>query len=316
MGKKKFERLLLKNTLAVALPAAAVFIVLIFMFIRYPIFENIECKEIGNIENVNERIALLFDEGTTNVKYIAKNLYYTGFDYYVDNKLKGAYYYSLENEQLIFFLVKTENPRMNIEQVELKGKIIKDSMSTNHIMNQFALENDIDYELLREFSSEYIISELDYPYSYIMLVYIFFALPIIICVLILIYAILVWTNPAMHVQSRQLAEYGSPAAIIEELNLQLKNHLIFKKSNIYITEDYMIVNYFTKTDVIKLDYIKFLSKDIIEKQIIFRNKTKIYRLTMSNPEKMFYEVDFVSENLINDIVDYIRGMNNIEKKEN
>lgn len=316
MGKKKFERLLLKNTLAVALPAAAVFIVLIFMFIRYPIFDNIECKEIGNIENVNERIALLFDEGTTNVKYIAKNLYYTGFDYYVDNKLKGAYYYSLENEQLIFFLVKTENPRMNIEQVELKGKIIKDSMSTNHIMNQFALENDIDYELLREFSSEYIISELDYPYSYIMLVYIFFALPIIICVLILIYAILVWTNPAMHVQSRQLAEYGSPAAIIEELNLQLKNHLIFKKSNIYITEDYMIVNYFTKTDVIKLDYIKFLSKDIIEKQIIFRNKTKIYRLTMSNPEKMFYEVDFVSENLINDIVDYIRGMNNIEKKEN
>lgn len=309
MGRKKFERLLLKNTLAVALPATAVFIVLIFMFIRYPIFDKIKCNDIGNIENVDERLAVLYDAETTNVKYIAKNLYYTGFDYYVDNKLKGAYYYSVENERLIMFLVKTDKPQMYIEQTELKGKIIKDSMSTNHIMNQFALKNDLNSELLQDYCSEYIISEPDYPYAYVTLVYVFFASPIIICVLVFIYTLLVWSNPVMHSQSRQLAEYGEPGAIIEELNLQLKNRLVYRKNNIYITEDYMIVNYLTKTDVIKLDYIKYLSKNIIERYNVFGKSTKLYRLTMSNPEKMFYEVDFAGEELIDDVIDYIRGIN-------
>lgn len=309
MGKKKFERLLLKNTLAVALPATVVFLVLIFMFIRYPIFDKIKCNDIGNIENVDERLAALYDAETTNVKYIAKNLYYTGFDYYVDNKLKGAYYYSTENDNLIMFLVKTDKPEMYIEQISLKGKIIKDSISTNHIMNQFALENELSPELLKGYCSEYIISEPDYPYAYVALVYVFFASPIIICVIVFIYTLLVWSNPVMHSQSRQLAEYGEPGAIIEELNLQLRNRIIFRKNNIYITEDYMIVNYLTRTDVIKLDYIKYLSKNIIEKYTLPGKSAKLYRLTMSNPEKMFYEVDFTSEELIDDVVDYIRGIN-------
>ena len=307
MVKKKFETLLLRNTLAIALPAIAVFVVLIFMFMRYPVFDNIRCNDIGNIEDVNSRIALLYDDGTTNVKYIAKNLYYTGFDYYVDNKRVGAYYYSMENEQLIMFLVKTDNPAKTIDQITLKGKIIKDSISTNHIMNQFAAENGLNAELFEEYCSEYIISEPDYPHAYIALIYVLFALPIVICVLIIVYTLMVWAHPVIHSQVRQLEEYGEIQEIINEINVQLTDKLLFYKNNIYITEGYMIVNYLTKTDVIKLDYIKYLSKNMVEeKHFPFRRKV-LFRLTMSNPEKMFYEVDFASEELIDDVVDYIRG---------
>lgn len=309
MKKRKFEALLLKNTLAIALPAIAVFVVLIFMFLRYPVLEKIRCNDIGNIEDVNDRIALLYDEGTTNVKYIANNLYYTGFDYFVDDKQQGAYYYSMENNQLIIFLVKTDNPVAKIEQIELKGKVIKDSMSTNHIMNQFAIQNGIDEKLLQEYCSEYIISEPDYPYAYITLIYVIFALPVVICVLIIIYTLLVWSNPVVHSQVRQLEEYGEPQEVIDELNAELTKHLIFHKNNIYITEGYMVVNYLTRTDVIKLDYIKYLSKNIVEEKRFPYRKKVLFRLTMSNPDKMFYEVDFSNEELVDDVVAYIRGIN-------
>lgn len=310
MIKKRFETLLLKNTLAVTLPAIAVFVVLIFMFMRYPVLDKVHCYDLGNIEDVNERIDFLYSEDMTNVKYIAKNLHYTGFDYFVDNDRRGAYYYSLENDQLIIFLVRTEKPEQTISQIELKGKIIKDSISTNHIMNQFANMNGLDVELLQDYCSEYIISEPDYPYAYIALVYVIFALPVVICILIFIYTVMVWSNPVMHPQARQLEEYGEPAAIIEELNIQLAGHIVFRRNNIYITDDYMIVNYLTRTDVIKLHYIKYLSKNIVEdKKFPYRNKA-MFRLTMSNPEKLFYEVDFASEELIDDVVEYIRGIRN------
>jgi hypothetical protein len=113
----------------------------------------------------------------------------------------------------------------------------------------------------------------------------------------------------MHSQARQLAVYGMPAAVIKELSSQLRYHLIFRKNNIYITSDYMIVSYLTKTDVIKLEYIKSLTKNEIDR-VSFGNRTsKIYRLTMSAPEVLFYEVDFGSEGLIDDVIEYICGIN-------
>jgi hypothetical protein len=309
MGNKKFEILLMKNTLAIGLPAVAVLVVLVFMFLHYPVFEQIKCVNIDDTDNVMERMADLYNAGTTNVEYTAHNLYYTGFDYYVDGKIKGAYYYSMEKNCLQMYLLKTDKPKSSYDELRVKGKIIKDTISMEHIINQFTRQNGFSDELLEGYCNEYVLSETDYPYAYIAMVYVFFFLPVIVCVLILIYAFLVWWNPSMHSQARQLAVYGMPAAVIKELSSQLRYHLIFRKNNIYITSDYMIVSYLTKTDVIKLEYIKSLTKNEIDR-VSFGNRTsKIYRLTMSAPEVLFYEVDFGSEGLIDDVIEYICGIN-------
>lgn len=307
--RKKFENLLLKNTLAIAIPAIAVFIVLIFMFMNYPVLEQIKCNEIGNIEELDERLEIMSEHDMTNVKYTVKELQYTGFDYVVDKKIKGAYYYSVINDRLHIFLIKTEEPKNSYTDFEIKGKIIQDKVSLGYILNQLAAENNLDYVTLEKYCCSYMISEPDYPDSYIAMVYVFFASPIIICVLIIIYTIMTWVNPYMHPQTKQLEIYGEIGSIINELNEQLNNKLLFKKKNIYITSDYMIVNYLTKTDVIKLDYIKYLSKNIVENKFYDFLKKEVFRLTMSNPEKLFYEVDFMDEGLIDDIVTYIRGVN-------
>lgn len=311
MRNKKFETILLKNTVAVTLPAIVVFLLLIYMFMRYSVFEQIKCVNIGNIENLPARLEELEAAGTTNVKYDAQNLYYTGFDYYINGKQEGAYYYSMDESRMVLFLLKTDEPKLHIDSVTIKGKIIRDAVSTEHIVNRLSESAGLTFEWLEEYCSSYVISEPDYPYAYNTMVYVLFCAPVVICILIFVYTLLVWINPLLHPQVRQLAVYGEPGAIIEELNLQLRKKLLFKKRNIYITEDYMIVSYMTKTDVIRLDNIKYLSKNLVENEGGLRRRENVYRLTMSNPDKMFYEVDFTSEALIDDVVRYIRGMNEV-----
>ncbi len=315
MRNKIFQNLLLKNTVAITIPAIVVFLILIFVFSRYPVMSQVKCHDLNKVENLTEKLAELEAADTTNIKYTAENLYYTGFNYYIDGKIEGAYYYMMNDNDMIFFLIKTKNPAMRIDSITVKGKIVKDYVSTEHILSRLAEGTGLDNKKIFEYSSGYLISEPDYPYALITMVYVFFYAPIVVCVLIFAYTILVWINPLMHGQTRQLAAYGEPGSIIEELNLQLKKKLVYKKNNIYITEDYMVVSYLTKTDVIRLDYIKYLSKNLVEKEHSGRKKETVYRLTMSNPEKMFYEVDFTSEALIDDVVRYIRGVNDSSVKD-
>lgn len=306
MNKKRFEIMLLKNTLAFTIPAIMVFAVLLFMFIKYPVFEQVKCVDVGNIDNVGQRLEALYKMDSRNVKYIAKDLNYTGFDYYVDGKIKGAYYYTFSGENIVMFLVKTDAPAMFIDEIELKGRIVKDSISTEHIIKQFLDSKQIDQTMFEGYCKEYILSELDYPYAYIAMIYVCFIVPIIACVLIIVYTVMIFVNPTIHSQTKQLEEYGLVEEEIKTIDEQLKERLLLRKGNVFVTDDYLLVNYLTRTDVIKLDEIKFMSKNLIQKgQFIF--KKKYFRLTLSDPERLFFEVDFSDEALVDHVVDCIRG---------
>lgn len=305
---KRFRKLLLKNTFAIMVPAMLLCVVLIFLMLKFPVLKKIQDITISPEENLNETLEQLIKAETTNVRYTANNIKYTGVDYLVNRKVKGAYYYRIEDNQLQFFVVATKKPEEIIESIELRGKAICDDVVTEYIVNQYARETGLDFSMLYSISSPYIISEVDYPYSFTLLVYIMMVIPVILCILILCYTVIIWLAPAIHPQAKQLREYGSIYAVIDELDSQLKYKLIFKKNNIYITDDYMIVSYLSKTDVVKLDDIKYMSKNLIDEPRALHRKGDIYRLTMSNPEKFFYEVDFSSEELIDTVVANIMGV--------
>lgn len=305
MRKKKYQKMLLKNTLAIAIPAIAVFLVLVCLCIQYPIFDYIECKEIINLENMDETLEGLYAAQTTNVKLTTNNLKYTGLDYYEDGRQKGSYYYMSTNNRLILFLIKTDAPAPSYEAKTLKGTIIKDNVSSTYIMGQFAEQAGIDRNILAGYCSDYIISEVGYPINFIVMVYILFIAPIVISIIILMYTVYIRMNPEAHPQAKQLSAYGRPAEIIYDINTQLANHLLYKKKNIYITKKYLIINYLSKTDVIKLDMVKYISKNIIERPKPFGHFYEMFRLTLSNPDTLFYEIDFSSEDIIDTVIEKI-----------
>lgn len=313
MLNKNFERLLLKNTMAIAIPAMAVLFVLSFLLTRFSIFTQIKNINLDEYEDSIDTIENLYKNNTKNVIKTVKGMQYTGFNYYVDDKIKGAYYYCMDKDSLDIYLISTENPDNMVVDKKIKGKIVRDDITLEHIMQRLAGESGLDSVFLMEYVSPYIISELDYPNSYVVMMNVFFIVPIILGALILLYTILIWFIPRLHPQCRQLLQYGDVDTIIEELNSQLRTQLIFRKNGVYITKDYMLVNYFNRTDVIKLDCIKYMSKNLVEKRELLSGVDEVYRLTMSDAESIFYEVDFVKEELIDDVVSYIRGVNRKDK---
>ena len=307
MKKKKFERLLLKNTMAIALPAILVLAVFIFMLMRYPVWERTQSTSLNPSESLYAQVDHVYRSGNTNVDIEADNLIYAGFNYYVNGDIKGAYYYQLNQDRIMFYIVETKNPDMRLDKTKIKARVIKDNVSTEYILTQLMTDAGFDGEFMDDYYSEYVISECDYPKNYITMLYILLATPIVIGVCIVIYTVIVWLSPAIHGQARQLRNYGDVHSIIEELNLQLLNHMVYKLNNIYITEDYLIVSYLVRTDVIKLDQIKELEKTEIEKHS-FMKKQKLYKLTFYNKNKTEYEISLYNEETLNDIIDYISVM--------
>lgn len=308
MGKKKFEQLLFKNTLALAVPAILVLAVLMFMFIKYPVLEQTRLVNISE-EDLYKRVSELYRLGDTNVKLTKTgDLTYAGFNYYVNGKVKGGYYYQLNEDRIMFYIIETKNPPMKIDSKSIKARIVKDSISTEYIVNQLVEAGGFEGQLKDDFFSEYVISECDYPVTYITMLYILFASPIVISVLIIAYTLLVWANPSLHGQSKQLSHYGDIGAVIEELNLQLTNHMIYKLGNIYVTEDYLIVSYLVKTDVIKLDKIKEIEKAEVEKHTLPWKKQRVFKLRFFTELKIEYELELLNEDTLNDIIDYVSVM--------
>lgn len=308
MFGKKFQKLLLKNTFAIVAPAIAVFLVLSFLLLRYPVFDRIESYDISGVADYNGKLQLMYDTDTTLVEYQTENLYYTGYDYYIDGKLKGAYYYNLDSKYMNFFIIKTDNPKLFIAEHKVKGKIIEDNISVKHIAEKMASATGLSEDMVENYYSQLVISEIDYPTAYIVLVYVLCLSPVIACGLIILYTLLIIINPAMHSQSEQLANYGNIKYVIKDLNRELRRNLVYKRNNVYITDNYIVISHFLKTEVVKLDMIKYLSKNIVDKKVGIGKTEEVYRITMSNPGILFYEVDFYDEEFVDQVVAHIRGV--------
>ena len=240
--------------------------------------------------------------------YEAKNLYYSGYDYYIDGELKGAYYYSMEQGYMTFFIIETTMPESFIEQYSVKGEIIKDNISVPHIVGKLAGATGISDEMVENYYTDYVISELDYPAAYISLVYLLCMSPAIVCGLLILYLLLIIINPAMHSQSAQLEIYGDVKKEIRNINYELKKKLLYKRENVYVTHNYLVVSYLLKTIVVKLDEVKYMSKNLADKKVGLKREETVYRLTISNPGILFYEIDFMDEEFIDEVVKNIRGI--------
>lgn len=304
MKRKRFEWIMMRNTFAVMIPVMVFLIALIIIGIRYSFFHAVRCYDITDVEPAEKQVVRLYEAGATSVRYHAKDLYYTGYDYLVEDKIKGAYYYCIVDDHMLFFLVKTEKTEPYIAEKTVKGRILKDEVVTQHILAGLAKNGGISTDILEGFYDNYVISEPDYPYVYTGIAFIIVGALSIVYVFVVAYIVYLWMHPYKHPQAKQLRAFGRRSSVIDELDEELFEKLYFKFHGIYVTENYMIASYLFHTDVIRLDDVRYLSKNRVEG----KNGRELYRLTLSEPETdLFYEIDFKDEELIDACVEAIRG---------
>lgn len=293
--QKSLRSLLLKNTIAILIPTILVLVVILGVSRHYPIIYRMTNHKIEQLTDLDK----WYGKRAYNVTVNPLQLKYTGYNYYEDERLTGAYYYSFMENTCVFFLIKTKNPEPVIENVTVRGKMLKDSATAEAMKNGFSQELGLDYNDFNTFVNPILISEPDYPYLEIILMWIVLILPSLGACAIIVSSI-VWTiRPERHPATRQLSEIGDRRLVYEEVQSQFKNRMLQHNYNYYVTEDYLIISRWMTTDFIRIDFIRYISKHVIQKM---HGKRQVYRLTMSNPEKMFYERDFHSESCADEIM--------------
>lgn len=301
LKKERLNLLLLKNTIAILLPSVLVFGIIFTVLRQYPVIYQMTCHSVDTIEEMYE----WYQKGCYNVKLQIPQMKYTGYDYYEDGKRTGAYYYTFVENECMFFLMRTKTPEPELEEMVVQGRILTDSISLVAMKNEFAKELGLDYDSFNAFTYPLILSEVDYPYLENFLIWLGLILPFMVSVIVILLSVLWTIMPDRHPSIRKLSEFGDRKLVYQEVKSQCKNRLVQHNANYYVTDEYLIISNLTTTDFIRIDYIRYISGHVIAR----RNGTQVYRLTMSNPEKMFYEKDFRSEACADEIMSVLMRLN-------
>ncbi len=301
-AKRPLEVMFLQNSLVALAPIVIYLLIIGLLIINFPILDKVGNYAVSSIEELEQ----VEEYGFNNISMNIKKATYSGYDYYENNNRVGSYYYTIIDGKGLLVLIKGRQPLDILENYRLKGKIINNNPSLEYIITQFSKDTGLEYSEIDNIIYSGIISEIDYPYVYNFLVYFMVLFPAIITILAVIANFVFMYYPHTHPQARQLLAFGtSKEEVINELNSQIRNRMVSKTKHSIITEEYIIIHNWITTNVIKIDYIKYISKHVNSTKL-FKNRNKmVYKLTMSNPEKMFYEYDFYELEEIDTIIEQL-----------
>ncbi len=293
---KRFHLYLLKNTIAFIVPALLVFTVLMGLISHFNIMDRFTFKQLINTE-IPESSAI---NKSDNVKIHIDHAEYMGYDYYLDNKKAGRYYYTFIDGKCIVMLINSKEDV--ISDYDIKGVIKEDTTLYRYLLNQCANDMDMNIEQLEQITYDYVISEVDYPENFYNMVQLFIALLIVMMLFHILqgiyWLIFPWKTPSV----KSINGVANGKLVIHDLNKQLRDKILLEQKDIIVTEKYIIAPSLLHTDVILIDHIEVLSKHMERKKhLLFRNRD-VYKLIISDSEDMFYEQEFENEKLIDEVI--------------
>ena len=300
MYKKRFTGILVRNLILMAIPQIIILVALIFTVMNTRNHKNVSTYE---MDDLTQQEAFYIGD-MRNVIFTPEKLSYAGFDSVADDEKMGSYYFAYKDGKVYFVILNNESAKKadRGEYSKMKFRIVRDKPTTEHIMNEYIESLGLQGASMDGTGSIYIMDQLKYPEMWIIALKIMHYLLAIALLALLLYLLIACRLPSITRQARSLKKYGKVKAVITSLDRELRKKLLYKNGNIYVTESYLIVEYISKVDVVLLDDVRYISKNIIEGK-----KKRRFQLTLSNVEKMYFEMFIDDEQTIDDVIYYIRG---------
>lgn len=300
MYKKRFTGILVRNLILMAIPQIIILVALIFTVMNTRNHKNVSTYEMYDL---TQQEAFYIGD-MRNVIFMPEKLSYAGFDNVADDEKMGSYYFAYKDGKVYFFILNNESAKKadRGEYSKMKFRIVRDKPTTEHIMNEYIESLGLQGASMDGTGSIYIMDQLKYPEMWIIALKIMHYLLATALLALLLYLLIACRLPSITRQARSLKKYGKVKAVITSLDRELRKKLLYKNGNIYVTESYLIVEYISKVDVVLLDDVRYISKNIIEGK-----KKRRFQLTLSNVEKMYFEMFIDDEQTIDDVIYYIRG---------
>ncbi len=303
----KFRRLITRNLILVMLPVIVAVSAVFLLF--YQLKQQSEYLVYDFRDTASADI--YYRSGYRNVTIDIKDIRPAGFEIKDKDKVLGKYYYRYEEGNLEFFLISNGTAK-ELENGTYKGEkkkvvILKDEATVEYITSRYIDSLDIPQKTFSEIGSPYIYSEIDFPYTGILVVNLVFRGSFIILIALIIYLILGILIPALNFETKGLGRLGKVNEVVRLLDTELDEKILYKWDNIYVTDNYYLAVYISKIDVIRLDEIRYLTKHREMRRRFPFGTEEVFTLTASNVNKMYYEIDFPNEDVIDRVVSHIRG---------
>lgn len=147
-----------------------------FIFsIIFTIFAMVICFEINIISHLfpsyyscDNNIDELYKNDVSSVYGTATNLYYSGYDYIINNIVKAHYYYTLNNNTCTIYLIssnKLENPDIppiTIETLNFTANLESHNQQIKSLLNYMAADLKWNYDGLSKYTQSIFINEYNY----------------------------------------------------------------------------------------------------------------------------------------------------------
>ncbi len=307
------NKILVRNLIIATIPYYLLLIVVFFTAYTLSGMDSYKVYNAASYEDACNQ----YQDNHLNFELEIKSVKYSGFDYVLNNKKLGGYYYRFDGKNIKLFVLSDSS----YEKIKKQGKsvvlcsAVYDESAANYFVKEYSSSLGVSADELDEMISPLIFSEPAYPLLKVRVLEITKKVVIGTVIIISLYIILAIFVPSLNVMTKRLVRQTGRRNILRKITREIKLHLLYHDKNVYVTEKYMIVTFVNKIDVIVLDDIKYLSKHSEVKKKSHGTDEVVYRLSASNADDFYYEYIFEDEESIDEVVRYIRGVEADEEVE-
>ena len=305
-----FRKLLRKNLLYVTFPLVLILSALLLVVFQISRLEMFRTTALSDYTKVGDYYAA----EQKNVTITVSNLKSLGFSRTDGEKKTAEYFYRIENGRLQLFVLSEASARRyrsnQMEHRPLTVRIEKDEVTAQYIEREYAQSLGFTSDDLEGFCSVYVLDETAYPRMRIVIVRVAVITFSVLLGLLMLYVILALSFPTLNYQAWTLKRFGHIGRYIRKIDREMDKKLRYHQDHVTVTENYLIMSYISRIDVVRIDDIKH-----VEKRKRGLRSIHVYRLTASNADDLYFEADFFEEDIINDVIYFMRGEPILEYEE-
>ena len=254
----------------------------LFVLWRQPLFELLRVTEVPE----NESLSRAVNDQLEYVRTNARDLYYSGNDFYTDGALTGHIYYELKDTYCRFYILTPaagKPAETYIAERTVTGRVEKIGADTRDLLENLAHTLNWSVDGLAGVCDSYLINEVVYfPVSQRIL------LAVVVLALLagaagLLYTLLLVLFPRLSGTVRRLSGYGDREEILAEADAELSGDVILSRGSMTLTPRYLF------------DFSPEVSAIVPLESVLWVFDTQNMRWSFKDrQEKMFYTLRIVT----------------------
>ena len=139
-------------------------IICLSSYIRLSLYSGFSPKQYSSADDIDT----CYSDNTKYIECHASKLYYSGYDYLAGNKMKGHYYYSLENQKCTIYLISTgfvsnfDTPPLELTDITFRAVLKKNDTNLKPLLEYMSSDLNWNYSGIARHSASTIISQYHY----------------------------------------------------------------------------------------------------------------------------------------------------------